>query len=174
MAERAGFSLKSFYRCFASKDDLLAALLEEDSKLGAAILTDLVEVHDDPKARLWAYLRGVFELLTLDGALGYAGVLVREHRRLSEHRPDQLAHALAPMTNLLADEIQGGSRAGALTSRDPHRDASSVFTLVLDGIYDVALGRAEPLEEAEYLWGFCTQGLAISGNPVIIRRESDR
>lgn len=174
MAQRAGFSLKSFYRCFAGKDDLLVALLEEDSKLGAAILADIVDGHDDPTARLQAYLRGVFELLTLDGALGYAGVLVREHRRLSEDRPDQLAHALAPMTNLLADEVERAALTGAIASRDPRRDARRVFTLILDGIYDVALGRAEPLEEAESLWGFCTQGLAVPGGPRVNRQENDR
>src|SRR5690349_16193881 len=34
VAGRAGVSLKGFYRSFASKDDLLVALLEEDSRLG--------------------------------------------------------------------------------------------------------------------------------------------
>ena len=67
------------------------------------------------------------------------------------------------MTNLLADEVERAAAAGTIASREPRRDARSVFTLILDGIYDVALGRAEPLEEAAYLWGFCKQGLAVTG-----------
>src|SRR5262245_30091613 len=67
---RAGLSLKSFYRCFAGKDDLLVALIEEDSRLGAGIIAEIVDAHDEPAARLRAYVTGVFELLTLAGALG--------------------------------------------------------------------------------------------------------
>ncbi|HEV3452605.1 MAG TPA: helix-turn-helix domain-containing protein, partial [Acidimicrobiia bacterium] len=37
VAARAGVSLKVVYRYFASKDDLLVALLEEDSRIGAAL-----------------------------------------------------------------------------------------------------------------------------------------
>src|SRR4051794_31986913 len=42
VAERAGCSLKGFYRCFASKDELLLALLEDDSRLGAQLLSDSI------------------------------------------------------------------------------------------------------------------------------------
>ena len=38
VALRAGLSLKSFYRCFRSKDDLLVALLAAESQIGAAFL----------------------------------------------------------------------------------------------------------------------------------------
>lgn len=154
VAQRAGLSLKSFYRCFAGKDDLLVALLEEDSRLGAVILTEVVDAHGEPAARLRAYVVGVFELLTHPGALGYAGVLVREHGRLSEARPDDLRRALAPMVDLLAREV-----AAAVATSDPARDARTVFALVLEGIHEVTLGRVEPLDEATYLWRFCWSAL---------------
>jgi len=162
VATAAGLSLKSFYRCFASKDDLLVALLEEDSRLGATILAGAIDANDKPAARVHAYVTSVFELLTIDRALGYAGVLVREHRRLSEQRPDELARALAPMIDVLAIELERAAAAGVIVSSDPRRDAQTVFTLVLEGIYDVALGRAEPLEEATYLWGFCQRALGLA------------
>jgi len=150
---RAGLSLKSFYRCFAGKDDLLVALIEEDSRIGAALLTDLVDRHTDRSARVRAYVVGVFEMLTHPGALGYAGMLVREHRRLSEERPEDLRAALAPMIAVLESEIAALDQAEG--SREPTRDAELVFALVLEGIHDVALGRVGPLEQAAYLWGFC-------------------
>jgi TetR/AcrR family transcriptional regulator len=158
VAARAGASLKIFYRYFASKDDLLVALLEEDSRLGAAILRERVDEYTDRDARLGAYLTGVFELLTLPGALGYAGVLIREHRRLSENRPDELAAALAPIIDVFGDELVAGVTEGVITSADPRRDARLTFTLVLDGIHDVVVGRAEPLEQAAYLWRFVRGG----------------
>jgi hypothetical protein len=120
----------------------------------------MVEQHTDPAARVRAYVVGVFDLLTHPGALGYASVLVREHRRLSEERPDELRRALAPMLGVLEAEIVAATAAGSCGSRDPARDADLVFTLVLEGISDVTLGRAAPLEEAAYLWEFCWAGLS--------------
>jgi AcrR family transcriptional regulator len=161
VAARAGLSLKVFYRCFAGKDDLLVALLEEDSRLGATILEGMVDAHTDGPARLRAYVTGVFELLAVPGALGYAGLLVREHRRLSDSRPEDLRRALAPMIDVLAAEIAAADVAG---SREPQQAARAVFALVLDGIHEVARGQAEPLDEAAFLWRFCWAGLRGSAD----------
>jgi len=161
VTRQAGLSLKSFYRCFGGKDDLLVALLEEDSRLGAGILNEQVGAHTDPVERLRAYLTGVFELLTHPGALGYARMLVQEHRRLSEERPDELRAALAPMVDLLAAQIALAADAGASASTEPARDAQTLFVLVLEGVHEVGLGHAKPLEQAEYLWRFCANGIGI-------------
>src|ERR1700675_3513304 len=42
IAARAGLSLKSFYRCCPGKDELLLALIEDDSQLGARALAGRV------------------------------------------------------------------------------------------------------------------------------------
>ena len=160
VAERAGLSLKSFYRCFAAKDDLLVALIEEDSRVGATLLAQSLAQHDDPTTRLRAYVTDLFGWLAIPGALGYAGVLVREHRRLSEERPDALRAALAPLIRVIEQEIAAATDRGLCASPDPARDAETIFAILLEGIYDVTLGRAEPREEAEYLWGFCWTGLS--------------
>jgi len=159
ICERAGMSLKGFYACFAGKDDLLIALLEEDSRIGATLLAETVDAHAGADERLRAYVNGIFEMLTFQGALGYARVLVREQRRLSESRPDHLRRALAPLLDVLTNAIASAADAGDVTSPDPARDAEMIFALVLEGIHDVTLGRAEPLEEAEYLWRFCRGAL---------------
>jgi AcrR family transcriptional regulator len=161
---RSGISLKGFYGCFAGKDDLVVALLEEDSRIGAEILGETVDRHAEPADRLRAYVVGVFELLTLPGAAGYARMLVQEHRRLSEQRPDELRTALAPLVDLLAHELEQAARAGVITSGDTARDAETVFVLVLEGVHDVTLGRAEPLEQAQYIWRFCRNGLRANGS----------
>jgi hypothetical protein len=64
------------------------------------------------------------------------------------------------MIAVIESEIIAATAAGACESRDPARDAQLMFTLVLEGISDVTLGRAEPLEAAEYLWSFCWAGLS--------------
>jgi AcrR family transcriptional regulator len=165
VSRAAGLSLKSFYRCFAGKDDLLVALLEEDSHLGAAILSAQIEPIADPVARVRAYVLGVFELLTHPGAVGYARMLVQEHRRLAEGRPESLRAALAPMVDVLASEIARATAAGVAESVEPTRDAETIFVLVLEGIQDVGLGRADPREQASYLWRFCAAALRLDVGP---------
>lgn len=165
VARRAGYSLKGFYRCFAGKDELVVALLAEDSVLGSQILGARVEACHDHRERLRACVVGLFELLTLPGATGYARVLVREYRRLWEERPAELRAALAPIVDVVAQVVDDARRDGVVRSPDPVRDALTVFTLVLDGIDDVTLGRAEPLEQAEYLWSFCGRALGVAMVP---------
>jgi AcrR family transcriptional regulator len=158
VTERAGLSLKSFYRCFPGKDELLIALLEEDSRLGASMLAEAIEIRRDPVERLRAYVDGLFDFLTLAGALGYAGVLVREHRRLAEGHPVELRAALAPLVDMLSAELAAAGLSEDI-SRNPSRAAETVFGVLLSGISDVTLGRAEPRDEAAYLWRFCWAGL---------------
>ena len=156
---RSGISLKGFYAGFPGKDELLVALLEEDSRLGAEILRGWVDAHTAPLDRLRSYVTGVFDLVALPGATGYARVLVGEHRRLSDEHPDDLERALAPLLSLLASEIDAATRAGAMASSDPARDANTMFAVVLGGVHDVTAGRADACETAEYLWEFCSSGL---------------
>lgn len=164
VAERAGMSLKGFYGCFAGKDDLLLALIEEDSRVGATLLAGIVDAHDDPVERLHAYVHGLFSMLTVDGAMGYAGVLVREHRRLGEDRPDDLRAGLAPLVDMLAADIEAAAGAGRARTPDPEHDAEVVFRLLLTGIHEVTLGRRDPADEAADLWRLCWSGLAPRPN----------
>jgi AcrR family transcriptional regulator len=149
VSARAGTSLKAFYRTFAGKDDLLVALLAAESRIGAAVLRDIVA--NAPADPLGAYVDGIFALAALPAARGYAGVLVREHRRLAERRPDELDAALAPLVELLTEIVGDG------------RDARTVFALVLNGIHEVALGRADAAESAAYLGRFAARALDRAG-----------
>ena len=162
VAERARSSLKGFYACFAGKDDLLLALLEEDSRVGATLVAEQVAAHDDPVERVRAYVHGLFELVARPGALGYVGVLVREHRRLGEERPDDLRAALAPLVDLLASELAAAAAGGRATTPDPGRDAETIFGVLLAGVHEVTLGRRDPYDAAADLWRLCWSGLGAT------------
>jgi AcrR family transcriptional regulator len=150
VAAHAGLSLKAFYSCFRSKDDLLIALLAADSLIGAEMLAQRIGDRTGEDA-LRAYVFELFDLLTVPGAIGYAGVLVREHRRLSEAHSEELRDALAPLVDLLARNIG---------SEDAKRDARTMFTVLLDGVHDVVVGIvADTPELAEYLARFCIRGV---------------
>jgi AcrR family transcriptional regulator len=154
VAERAGVSLKSLYRSFTGKDDLLLALLEEDSRAGAAMLRDALDRTTDPDARLERYVRTLFRLAR--EAPGYSRVLVREHRRLSVERPADLAAALAPLVDLLEEEIKAGAAVA-----DAERSAEIVFAVLLDGLADVTLAGRDSKEVSSSVWQFVAGGLRL-------------
>jgi TetR/AcrR family transcriptional regulator len=160
VVERSGQSLKSFYRHFAGKDDLLLALLEEDIAVGALFLEELIDVHAEPIDRVGTWVTGLFHLLAAGGQ-AYVSVLVREHQRLSESRPDELAGAISPFVDLLAGELERGVRQGVVHSQEPARDARLVFHLVLGSIHELVLGRdaRTPDEVGAYVWDFARRSL---------------
>jgi len=162
VATRAGSSLKGFYRCFAGKDDLLVALLADDSKIGAEMLAERVAAESSHAARLRTCMTGLFALCTLPDSEGYARVLASEHRRLSQERTDDLRAALAPIVEVIAHAVRDAALAGAAESTAPERDADTVFSLVLDGIHAVFYGRADADDQAEYLWQFCGRALRVA------------
>jgi AcrR family transcriptional regulator len=146
---RAGLSLKAFYGCYRSKDDLLLALLTADSAIGAEVLAERMGDRTGADG-VHAFVSELFEMLALPGAAGYAGVLVREYLRLAEHHFDELRTALEPLLTLLAKNI---------STDQPNRDALTMFGVLLGGIYDVVIGRAQADEIAEYLHQFCAFGV---------------
>jgi AcrR family transcriptional regulator len=162
----SGQSLKSFYRYFEGKDDLLLALLEEDIAVGSLFLQELVDAHHEPVARLREWVFGLFELMAA-GDQGYVAVLVREYQHFVETRPEQLDTAVAPFTDMLARELERGHEARVVRAADPERDARLVLSLVLASIRELVSGRDDraPDEVASYLWDFCWTGMrAIPGS----------
>jgi AcrR family transcriptional regulator len=157
----AGTSLKSFYRCFESKDELLVALFEDDARRGAEALAGAVAHYDEPVARVRCAVVGLFGFITLDGRLPYAAALVREHLRLSESRPEELRAVLQPFVDLLGAELENASRAGAMAVGDPARMARTLFHLVVSHLHALICHQIEetPTEVADELWAFCAAAL---------------
>src|SRR5436305_7056451 len=157
VAARAGVSLKSFYRSFEGKDDLVLALLEEESRTGAAMLRTALERSASPDERLERYVRALFKMAR--AAPGYANVLVREYRRLGVERPAELAAARAPLVDLLEEEIAAGAPVA-----DASRSAEIVFAVLLDGLADVTLAGRHSKEIVPSVWRFVAGGLRLDHN----------
>ena len=81
---------------------------------------------------------------------------MREHRRLSVERPADLAAALAPLVDLLQEEIAAGSPVP-----DPERSAEIVFAVLLDGLADVTLAGRDSKEVVSSVWQFVAGGLRL-------------
>jgi TetR/AcrR family transcriptional regulator len=157
----ASTSLKSFYRCFAGKDELLVALFEDDARRGADALSSMVDTEAEPLERLRVVVVGLFRFLTVEGRLPYAAALVREHLRLAESHPDQLRGVLHPFVGVFEDAVASAQAAGAVRAGDARRDARTLFHLVLSHLHALICHQIDepPTEVAEELWAFCRAAL---------------
>jgi len=157
----AGTSLKSFYRCFESKDELLVALFEDDARRGADALAAAVDRHDDPVERVRCAVEGLFGFITVDGRLPYAAALVREHLRLSESRPAELRAVLQPFVEIFRSELDNAGRRGVLRVEDAGRTARTLFHLVVSHLHALICHQLDesPADVADDLWAFCAAAL---------------
>jgi TetR/AcrR family transcriptional regulator len=156
---RADVALRTFYRHFAGRDELLLALFEEEARQGAELLQASVAAEGStPVEHLRGYVVGLCRLL--DVGSGYASLLVREYLRLGESHPRELQVALAPIVDVLDEQLQAAAASGDLRAVDRH-DAVVVFTAVLAHVHaSVLFTEGEPSElSAERLWEFCYAAL---------------
>ncbi|MHB1711566.1 MAG: TetR/AcrR family transcriptional regulator [Acidimicrobiales bacterium] len=160
VAARAGVSLRSFYRHFSGRDDLLLALFEEEAQLGATLLAEALGDGLSPLERLHRYIVGLFGFVVTGS--GYASLLVREHLQLGERRAEDLRVALSPLVDMLEVELSAAATAGDIRAVDRH-DAVVVFALILSHVHATIL--FTPGEDAgtgaARLWEFCRTGLAV-------------
>jgi AcrR family transcriptional regulator len=157
----AGTSLKSFYRSFASKDELLVALFEDDATRAAGALAAMVAGCHETTPRVRLLVVGLFRFLAEDGRLPYAAALVREHLRLAESHPDRLRDVLEPFVAVFADVLRDAQARGAVRPGDPRRDARTLFHLVVSHLHALICHQIDepPDDVADELWAFCAAAL---------------
>jgi AcrR family transcriptional regulator len=110
IADRAGFSLRVLYRHFSSKDDLLAAVLEDHLARDAAHMRQTLLEISDPIERLAEFVRLTIRHQRTPLNLALAK---RESLLLLTH-PDEVVRAQARMTELGRELIQAAVDAGHL------------------------------------------------------------
>jgi len=103
IVERSKMSLRSFYQHFASKDELLLALLEEGIRGAIDRLRVQVNRHDDPAAQLRTFITGLTRLTDETTGSTTNRAFTVYHLRLAESHPTEFAHAIAPQVDLLIE-----------------------------------------------------------------------
>ena len=159
VVDQTDTSLKSFYKCYRSKDELLIALFQDDARNGAKKLEDLIE--SNPETRLRTAVVGLFGILAGGSTISYARVLMAEHLRLAESRPVEMSSLFEPFYAVLTSEIDRASLYGEVQSDNTSRDGRIVFHLVISHMHALDWNRVEipPEQVAEELWGFCSNAL---------------
>ena len=157
VATDAGISLRSFYRHFAGRDDLLLALFEEEARTAVVLLGELIAPEDEPIDRVRRCVEALCDFVVTGET--YAALLVREHLRLSDERPDEMRAALTPLLDLFHDELAAAAAAGDLRAIDRF-DAATVLALVLTHVQTAMLLAPDEPAPTQRIWQFCHTALA--------------
>lgn len=159
---KAGVSTKTFYRCFASKDELFVELLRDEAKRGSARIGRLVGAIADPELciRTWIdatmsaaaspELRSRTELFA-----GLAGQGVAPPSALAEIRGE----LVAPLIAAIDDGVMGGRFASA----DSTADAIRILGMCRSAIVDIVAGDGsiDPDEIIGSIQDFTLRALAV-------------
>src|SRR5262245_15846636 len=160
VVDRSKMSIRTFYKYFGSKEDLLLAVYETVvAREAVPRLRKRIEKLRDPLARFQAYVETIVELTAKTGPVGR--MLIHYHNRLAETRPADLATATKPQFELLVKLIRDIARTQPLR-RDLTVETAARLThyTVLAAAHGRALGSEGAADiPAEAIWQFCVAGL---------------
>jgi AcrR family transcriptional regulator len=155
-------SIRTFYKFFASKDDLLVAVHETilANEVVPRLRARCDAVHD-PIHRVEAYIKGIYELTDDPGPVSRA--LTTFGNRLAESHPDDLERAFKPQIDLITDLIRDAAATGRLhSSLSTEAAAHLLHYTVLAAVHSRILGTAGKASvTAEELWMFCSAGIGV-------------
>ncbi|HET6963324.1 MAG TPA: TetR/AcrR family transcriptional regulator [Acidimicrobiales bacterium] len=157
LVERSRMSLRSFYQHFASKDDLLLAVLEEAIRGFVASLRAEIDAEDDPLEQLRIYVTSFYGAGQRSDQQASAA-LSRYLLMLTSDEPSELARVLAPQVALLSQIIEAGVAAGRFRQDVSSSSLTILVTQTLTSAVEMnVLGTqltGEPISTAD-LWNFC-------------------
>lgn len=169
LAAEAGVALQTFYRYFASKDELLMAVIGDAMTEAVERWTQAAAELPDPLARLKFFIISTLERLDGDDHnAAMARFVVSTRWRLHRQFPKELAEAEKPFVDLVRAEVTAAVEAGLLNPPDPEWD-SWFLTELVRSVYHYYAFAAHPEGEIdvvkERLWRFCLTALGGTVTP---------
>lgn len=167
VVDRSRMSIRTFYKYFASKEDLLIAVYETAvAQEAVPRLRKRIEKQKDPLLRLRAYVETMMDLTSTTGPGGRT--LTGFHNRLAESRPGDLARVMKPQFDLLVELIEGIAHTQPLRA-DLTVETAARLThyTVLAAAASRVLGSEDGVGiPAQTIWEFCASGMGFAvGKP---------
>jgi AcrR family transcriptional regulator len=157
-------SMRTFYLHFASKDDLLLAVLEEEIDAFVDMTRKAIAASKstDPLDHVNAVIQTMLGEISSDSPHGrVSSALAVYYMRLLESNPEELSHAIQPLYDLTLEIVEAGVAAGCMRS---DLAAEKLAELVMRLM--VSVGQSRALDghtrgslNADDAWRFCLGGL---------------
>jgi AcrR family transcriptional regulator len=157
-------SVKTFYRFFSGRDALLLALFEDDNRLGAQVLAQMIERYQSPLERLRHIVVGLFEMSTGRPHEDYVLFVMREYFRLAQAHSEEVEEVLRPFVDLISRELEAAVDQGLLHIDNIRRYATAMFLTTVSNLCPLVL--AEPdgdqSEAGQFVADFCLRALGAA------------
>jgi AcrR family transcriptional regulator len=166
LVNEAGVALQTFYRYFASKDELLLAVIGDAMTEACDRWAKAAADLPDPVDRLRFYITAPLERFHGDSQ-DAAGMRFIVATRWHLHRifPNELAEAEKPFVDLVLAEVKTAADSGLLHPHNPESDAWLIVELLRSvcHYYAYAAKADDDLNDTkENLWQFCRTALGAS------------
>jgi AcrR family transcriptional regulator len=168
VVDRSGMSLRSFYHHFATKDDLLLGVIEEEVRRYIAYIRPKLDAAGSPVEKLELMLTTTFGSPHSDtpGARG----MVLFHWNLAESRTDEFVATLAPQVEMIREILEEGIADGSFRSPLPVAIQASLVTHTLLSLLDMRVLGVELVDQqvtADQLVDWCLTALGTVRPPAV-------
>ena len=163
--DRSKQSLRGFYQYFDGKDELLFALFEETLREGTEDLERVVAAETDPFERLHVFAIRLHEWCDPSETPRKRGThnrrpIMEFSVQLAANHPDRVKAAMAPVSRMMLELIDGAKKAGAISVADTRRAAVLMQQTVMYSWFSNRLAEHPRMRvTAEETWEFCLHGL---------------
>ena len=155
-----GLSTQAFYRYFASKDELMLALLDEGRRRLVETLQRRMSRSNDPSGQIRAWIEGVVAQAGNAAAAARTRPWVLSEQRLAELFPQQQHTSVELLLDLLSEPIERLQGTKCRQVLDTTRAASMVYQLTFAVLRSHLVARTKPdARETEVLVAFCLRGV---------------
>ncbi|WP_254190556.1 TetR/AcrR family transcriptional regulator [Nocardia noduli] len=176
LATGAGVTLKTFYRYFASKDQLLLAVFESILAEQTQRIEAAARELSDPLSRIHFYVTATVDSLGESSRAeeqSWARFMTAEHWRLHQIFPEEMSEADQLFADLIERELRQATAEGLLRTTDPRQASWFAMQLVMAVFHHYSYAAPETrLEQtSDQLWAFCLA--AFDGSSTARRANPD-
>ena len=163
--DRSKQSLRGFYQYFDGKDELLLALFEETIREANDDLVSVVETASEPFERLRVFTIRLHEWCDPSETPRKRGAhnrrpIMEFSVQLAVNHPERVKAAMAPISLMMLELIQGANSAGVINVADPRRASALMQQTVMYSWFGNRLVENPRMRvTAEETWEFCLRGL---------------